>query len=72
MIVGITLLYFGFNFLKGIDFFSTSNKYFVIYQKTRQGIVALPFQKCWTLLEIESLNVQPPSNRLLGLWWIKI
>lgn len=31
MIVTITLLYFGFNFLKGIDFFSTSNKYYAIY-----------------------------------------
>ena len=32
MVVSITLLYFGFNFLKGIDFFSTSNKYFIIYE----------------------------------------
>ena len=32
MVLTITLLYFGFNFLKGIDFFSTSNKYFVIYR----------------------------------------
>lgn len=31
MILAITLLYFGFNFLKGIDFFSTSNKYYAIY-----------------------------------------
>ncbi|HYF68190.1 MAG TPA: MlaD family protein [Ohtaekwangia sp.] len=31
MIIAITLLYFGFNFLKGIDFFSTSNKYYAIY-----------------------------------------
>ncbi len=32
MITGIVLLYFGFNFLKGIDFFSSSNKYYAIYQ----------------------------------------
>ena len=32
MVTSIALLYFGFNFLKGIDFFSTSNKYYVIYQ----------------------------------------
>lgn len=31
MVVSITLLYLGFNFLKGIDFFSTSNKYYVVY-----------------------------------------
>jgi phospholipid/cholesterol/gamma-HCH transport system substrate-binding protein len=31
MVLGIVILYFGFNFLKGIDFFSRNNKYFVIY-----------------------------------------
>jgi phospholipid/cholesterol/gamma-HCH transport system substrate-binding protein len=31
MIVAITLLYFGFNFLKGIDFFSSTNRYYAIY-----------------------------------------
>ena len=31
MVVSITLLYFGFNFLKGIDFFSTSKKYYTIF-----------------------------------------
>jgi phospholipid/cholesterol/gamma-HCH transport system substrate-binding protein len=32
MVVSLTLLYFGFNFLKGIDFFTTSNKYYAIFQ----------------------------------------
>jgi phospholipid/cholesterol/gamma-HCH transport system substrate-binding protein len=32
MVVALTLLYFGFNFLKGTDFFSTTNKYFAVYQ----------------------------------------
>lgn len=32
MISAIVLLYFGFNFLKGIDFFSSSNKYYAIYE----------------------------------------
>lgn len=31
MVVAIVLLYFGFNFLKGIDFFSSSDKYYAIY-----------------------------------------
>jgi phospholipid/cholesterol/gamma-HCH transport system substrate-binding protein len=31
MVVTITLLYFGFNFLKGVDFFSASNKYYALY-----------------------------------------
>jgi phospholipid/cholesterol/gamma-HCH transport system substrate-binding protein len=29
--VCIALLYFGFNFLKGIDFFSSTNKYYAVY-----------------------------------------
>jgi phospholipid/cholesterol/gamma-HCH transport system substrate-binding protein len=32
MISSIVLLYFGFNFLKGIDFFSSDYKYYAIYQ----------------------------------------
>lgn len=31
MVIAITLLYFGFNFLKGIDFFSSSKKYYVVF-----------------------------------------
>ncbi len=32
MISGIVLLYFGFNFLKGIDFFSSDHKYYAVYK----------------------------------------
>lgn len=32
MITAIVLLYFGFNFLKGIDFFSSDHKYYAIYK----------------------------------------
>ncbi len=32
MVMGITLLYFGFNFLKGIDFFSSTKKYYAFYE----------------------------------------
>lgn len=31
MVMSIVLLYFGFNYLKGIDFFSSTNKYYAIY-----------------------------------------
>ncbi len=30
--VAVVLLYFGFNFLKGIDFFATTKKYYAIYE----------------------------------------
>ncbi|MGK7394068.1 MAG: MlaD family protein [Candidatus Cyclobacteriaceae bacterium M3_2C_046] len=32
-VVSITILYLGFNFLKGIDFFSSSNQYYAIYDE---------------------------------------
>lgn len=32
-IVSLTILYMGFNFLKGVDFLSSSNKYYVIYDQ---------------------------------------
>ncbi len=38
----IALLYFGFNFLKGIDFFSTTKKYYVIYDNVDQLAVSNP------------------------------
>jgi phospholipid/cholesterol/gamma-HCH transport system substrate-binding protein len=31
MVVALVLLYFGFNFLKGSDFFSSNHKYFAVY-----------------------------------------
>jgi phospholipid/cholesterol/gamma-HCH transport system substrate-binding protein len=31
MVMSIVLLYFGFNYLKGIDFFSSTNKYYAVY-----------------------------------------
>ena len=32
MVLTITILYVGFNYLKGIDFFSTTDKYYAIYE----------------------------------------
>ncbi len=31
MVTGIVLLYFGFNFLKGVDFFSSHHKYYAVF-----------------------------------------
>jgi phospholipid/cholesterol/gamma-HCH transport system substrate-binding protein len=36
MVVSLVLLYLGFNFLKGIDFFSSRKKYYVIYENVDQ------------------------------------
>ncbi|CAN5392100.1 hypothetical protein BH10BAC4_BH10BAC4_01560 [soil metagenome] len=40
--VTIVLLYFGFNFLKGIDFFSSTSKYYVIYDNVDNLAVSNP------------------------------
>lgn len=40
----IVLLYFGFNFLKGIDFFSTTTKYYAIYDNVNNLAISNPVQ----------------------------
>jgi phospholipid/cholesterol/gamma-HCH transport system substrate-binding protein len=40
--VSLVLLYFGFNFLKGIDFFATTDKYYVVYDNIDQLAVSNP------------------------------
>lgn len=39
---GIALLYLGFNYLKGIDFFSSTNKYYAVYDNVDQLAVSNP------------------------------
>ncbi len=39
---GMALLYLGFNYLKGIDFFTTTNKYYAIYDNVDQLAVSNP------------------------------
>ena len=40
--IGLVLLYLGFNYLKGIDFFSTTNKYYAVYDNVDQLAVSNP------------------------------
>lgn len=40
--IAIAALYFGVNYLKGIDFFSTTNKYYAIYDNSNQLAVSNP------------------------------
>jgi len=66
MIVAITLLYFGFNFLKGIDFFSTNKKYFAIYQNvdglTESNQVLL---NGYAVGRVSSVMIQQSKNRVV-------
>lgn len=40
--IALVMLYFGFNYLKGIDFLSTNNKYYAIYDNVDQLAVSNP------------------------------
>ncbi|MCB0491166.1 MAG: MCE family protein [Cyclobacteriaceae bacterium] len=40
--IALVMLYFGFNFLKGIDFLSSNNKYYAIYDNVDQLAVSNP------------------------------
>ena len=42
MVTSIAILYMGFNYLKGIDFFSSSNKYYAIYENVNGLNVSNP------------------------------
>src|SRR5690606_34693082 len=67
MVVALVLLYFVFNFLKGIDFFSSSNKYYAIYNNvdklTNSNQIFLNGLSVGRVGEIEIL--QENGNRVL-------
>lgn len=42
MVIGLVLLYLGFNFLKGIDFFDSNRKYLVIYENVDKLMTSNP------------------------------
>src|SRR5690606_38669313 len=66
MVVAITLLYSGFNFLKGIDFFSSSNKYYAIYQNvdklTESNQV---FLNGYAVGRVSKIQIQQEKDRVL-------
>jgi phospholipid/cholesterol/gamma-HCH transport system substrate-binding protein len=66
MVVTITLLYFGFNFLKGIDFFTTSNKYYVIYSNvdklTESNQV---FLNGYAVGRVRNIQIEQRKNRVI-------
>ena len=66
MVVTITLLYFGFNFLKGIDFFSTSDKYYVVYQNVDQLTESNQvFLNGYAVGRVSNIQIQQQKNRVV-------
>lgn len=66
MVLALTLLYFGFNFLKGQDFFSSSNHYFAFYENvdglTESNQVTL---NGYAVGRVRSIEIQQDKNRVL-------
>lgn len=66
MVIAITLLYFGFNFLKGSDFLSTTKKYYAIYENvdklTESNQVLL---NGYAVGRVSKIEIQQLKNRVL-------
>lgn len=66
MVVTITLLYFGFNFLKGIDFFSTSNKYYAVYEDINKLTESNQvFLNGLAVGRVSDITIQQSRNRVI-------
>jgi phospholipid/cholesterol/gamma-HCH transport system substrate-binding protein len=66
MVVAITLLYFGFNFLKGIDFFSSSKKYYAVFSNvdklTESNQIYL---NGYAVGRVSDIKIQQDKNRVV-------
>jgi phospholipid/cholesterol/gamma-HCH transport system substrate-binding protein len=66
MIIAIALLYFGFNFLKGIDFFSSSNKYYAVYQNVDKLTESNQiFLNGYAVGRVSDIQIQQHLNRVI-------
>jgi phospholipid/cholesterol/gamma-HCH transport system substrate-binding protein len=66
MVVAITLLYFGFNFLKGIDFFSSSKKYYAVYENVDKLTESNQiFLNGYAVGRVSKIQIQQRLNRVL-------
>jgi phospholipid/cholesterol/gamma-HCH transport system substrate-binding protein len=66
MVIAITLLYFGFNFLKGIDFFSSNNRYYAIYENVDKLTPSNQvFLSGYAVGRVSRIEIQQDKNRVL-------
>lgn len=65
--ITLVLLYFGFNFLKGIDFFTTTDKYYVIYDNIDELAVSNPVLiNGFAVGRVSHINIMPnKQNKVL-------
>ena len=66
-LLGLFILYFGSNFLKGIDFFASTKKYFVIYENVDGLIVSNPvIVNGYSIGRVSEINIlQDFENNIL-------
>ena len=66
MVVSLVLLYFGFNFLKGIDFLSSRTKYYAIYENVDQ---LMPSNQIYlngvSVGRVSNIQIQQARNRVV-------
>lgn len=66
MVVSLILLYFGFNFLKGIDFFSSTNRYYAIYANVDKLMPSNQvFINGYAVGRVSNIQFQQSKNRVL-------
>jgi phospholipid/cholesterol/gamma-HCH transport system substrate-binding protein len=66
MVVAIALLYFGFNFLKGIDFFSSTNKYYAIYHNVDKLTESNQiFLNGYAVGRVSDIQIQQSKDRVI-------
>lgn len=66
MVVSLMLLYFGFNFLKGIDFFSSTNRYYAIYTNVDKLMPSNQvFINGYAVGRVSRIQFQQSKNRVL-------
>jgi phospholipid/cholesterol/gamma-HCH transport system substrate-binding protein len=66
MISSIVLLYFGFSFLKGIDFFSTDKKYYAIFTNIDKLTSSNPiYLNGYSVGRVANIEIQQDKNRVV-------
>ncbi len=66
MAVSLMLLYFGFNFLKGIDFFSSTNRYYAVYTNVDKLMPSNQvFINGYAVGRVSKIQFQQSKNRVL-------
>jgi phospholipid/cholesterol/gamma-HCH transport system substrate-binding protein len=66
MVVSLVLLYLGFNYLKGIDFFSSTKKYYAVYNNVDKLMPSnLVYINGYSVGRVSNIQFQQQKNRVV-------